>query len=54
MTVWVDILSIPHIYTSFILVGNLKLVYLKSQSLMVGAKVKNYESQSEFMEQQQD
>ena len=37
-------LAIPHIYTSFILAGN----------LMVGAKVKISENQSEFLEQQQD
>ena len=51
-------LAIPHIYTSFILAGNLKPVlkpiYLKIQSLMVGAKVKISENQSEFLEQQQD
>ena len=58
MTAWVDISVIPHIYTSFILAGNLKPVlkpaYLKIQSLMVGAKVKISENQSEFLEQQQD
>ena len=51
-------LAIPHIYTSFILAGNLKPVlkpvYLKIQSLMVGAKVKISENQSEFLEQEQD
>ena len=54
MTAWIGISTIPHIYTSFILAGNLKPVYLKIQSLMVGAKVKISENQSEFMEQQQD